>query len=485
MTLIPFERDAQSWSAAVAREDLKRYATRRGSIDLERYGRGFLYAPRNATSAADFKLPIANVYRTKAGHLVLRANRRAIQSAAAALEGARGGVELPSRARTEARRTLEAYYRRMGERPPWPPYGRGTPNPGLPAPELSCEPKPRELNSRLTWRPRDADGAQAYDGFRGARIVGAVVEYKPRVSESARRLAERYFADHGSRPPSGTRWLAWGPPFSSSSFPNQLTAGAVSAHRLLKDAKAWVERRSHSVSAGGSAQKLPVHGAQGVLPGLTDGDAASFEPPSDRPTDIPAVGTDLQPGVQWVWQPPRAGGVVMALAGVTTQGAARLAVASAALRERILPGVDTTEEVAGPDVAGAGRALVIMSGRTKADRQALANLDPSQVVDRFTEVWTELFSTEALDAYRAAHWGDEPETIEIVEPSEMAPRGTLIGMGHLVEATYETTKGGGPLTHYVHEFGEGGERPVLAFDDSKRLFIIGGTYTVTTHGIEG
>lgn len=60
-------------------------------------------------------------------------------------------------------------------------------------------------------------------------------------------------------------------------------------------------------------------------------------------------------------------------------------------------------------------------------------------------------------------------------------------LGSLEAITYGTAKGGDGFSHYEHAFGEqGGRKPVLAMDPrTKRLWIVGGRYTVTDRGIEG
>ncbi|PZN25900.1 MAG: hypothetical protein DIU71_19115, partial [Proteobacteria bacterium] len=49
----------------------------------------------------------------------LRAVPRAIFAAAAAVQGARGGVDIPADEMPAVRRHLARYYRKMGETPPW------------------------------------------------------------------------------------------------------------------------------------------------------------------------------------------------------------------------------------------------------------------------------------------------------------------------------------------------------------------------------
>ena len=68
-------------------------------------------APQNFTS---YKLLIADVVD---GRLV--AVPRAVQAAGGALQGARGGVNLPQDEVDRVRGHLERYYRKMGDEPPW------------------------------------------------------------------------------------------------------------------------------------------------------------------------------------------------------------------------------------------------------------------------------------------------------------------------------------------------------------------------------
>ena len=58
-------------------------------------------------------------------------------------------------------------------------------------------------------------------------------------------------------------------------------------------------------------------------------------------------------------------------------------------------------------------------------------------------------------------------------------------LGALRGVIYQTVKGGGLLTDYVHGFGR--KRPVLAMDRKRNLHIVrgGSRYTVTRRGIEG
>ena len=85
--------------------------------------------------------------------------------------------------------------------------------------------------------------------------------------------------------------------------------------------------------------------------------------------------------------------------------------------------------------------------------------------------------------YEEFHWGDEPNKVRKVQ-FEMPPD-VATELGELVAVTYRTSKDGERAT-WEHEFGEeGGKKPRLVADpESKKLFIVGGDYTVTGAGIE-
>ena len=622
--------DGRDWSGAEAREDLKRYALGarprrklRGSgrwtrRELERYARGFAAPPELTIPYVGgldrFKLPIANVYRTARGHLVLRANRHGIEAAAAALEGARGGVELDPAARRRAYELLGRYYRKMGDKPPWPPYGPNpahtnpgpaTTRPGwresanvwlqLSGPEgeewtqtydeaianadtaedrrhanilksgppgASVElgegwtlkrvlPLPSRRNAeqlglgingpatpavvrqafdvddmhrasrskgegylveypfpgglRLTLQVAAAEGTP--EASRGEEFqAGDVIAYHPRKSEAARAAAAAYEFLHGQKVPKGTRWLAVlrDKRDSHSTGPRQSdwrdTAG-ITAHTGKRDAVAAL--RSHA-----GALRLNSVNALFVPSGPVDPDpelttAAELSPPEEppAPTDLTPPEADLEPAVEWIWQPAELGACVVFVRGLTSVGEERLLETAdqmlkshqffrrrrgryksedSEITARILRPTDRRGAAVG------GSALLTFTGRTKADRDALVREDPGSIQASFTKAWTELFGGAALDAYEETHWGEAAKSIELVEPKDLTPRGSLVGLGELVEATYRTTKGGGDKTDYVHTFGEtGAEAPLLAFDEAMRLFIVGGGYTVTSAGIEG
>lgn len=85
-------------------------------------------------------------------------------------------------------------------------------------------------------------------------------------------------------------------------------------------------------------------------------------------------------------------------------------------------------------------------------------------------------------AYKAFHWGNEPDRVREVDVPE-TPR-DLVELGDLQSVTYATNKGG-EEADYFHDFGKRGRRrPTLAYDpDGRGLHIVGGAYTVEDRGI--
>lgn len=108
------------WDADKARHNVAKWASKDGSgekdtIDWDKYKKAFLWydeeKPDNFTS---YKLPIADVFDGR-----LKAVPRAIFAAAAVLQGARGGVNIPDDEIEAIKRHLERYYEKMDRTPPW------------------------------------------------------------------------------------------------------------------------------------------------------------------------------------------------------------------------------------------------------------------------------------------------------------------------------------------------------------------------------
>ncbi len=111
---LPLADRARRWDRDAAEARVRRWAKADDGPN-ERYGRAFLWHDaKKADEFTAYKLPIADVIDGK-----LRAVPRAIFAAAQVLEGARGGVDLPSGDVRSVRRCVESYYEKMDEKAPW------------------------------------------------------------------------------------------------------------------------------------------------------------------------------------------------------------------------------------------------------------------------------------------------------------------------------------------------------------------------------
>lgn len=117
---LPLASEDRSWDADAARARVARWASSDGSgdkdkVDWSKYRKAFVwYDAENAENFGAYKLPIADVID---GRLI--AVPRAIYAAAAAVQGARGGVNIPDSDIPGVKRHLERYYKKMGKEPPW------------------------------------------------------------------------------------------------------------------------------------------------------------------------------------------------------------------------------------------------------------------------------------------------------------------------------------------------------------------------------
>jgi len=110
------DRD-RAWDADAARARVARWAggPDKDNIDWEKYRKAFLwYDDDNPENYGSYKLPLADVIDGK-----LYAIPRAIFAAAAAIQGARGGVNIPEDDIQAIKRHLERYYARLDMTPPW------------------------------------------------------------------------------------------------------------------------------------------------------------------------------------------------------------------------------------------------------------------------------------------------------------------------------------------------------------------------------
>jgi hypothetical protein len=111
---LPLADRGHHWDADEAEKRVRRWAGAKDEPN-DKYRHAFIWyddqKPDNFTS---YKLPIADDIDGR-----LTAVPRAIAAAAAVLDGARGGVQIPLDDIDKAKANIAKYYAKMGERPPW------------------------------------------------------------------------------------------------------------------------------------------------------------------------------------------------------------------------------------------------------------------------------------------------------------------------------------------------------------------------------
>lgn len=112
--------EGSSWDADAALARVRRWASRDGSgdketIDWAKYRRAFAwYDARDPENFGSYKLPHHDVVD---GKLVV--HKRGVYAAAAVLQGARGGVDIPEGELEAVKRHIAAHYHQWGEKAPW------------------------------------------------------------------------------------------------------------------------------------------------------------------------------------------------------------------------------------------------------------------------------------------------------------------------------------------------------------------------------
>jgi HK97 family phage major capsid protein/HK97 family phage prohead protease len=116
---LPLADMEREWDAGEAVKRVKNWATTNDEVDFAKYRRAFLwYDSENPELLGSYKLPIADVIDGS-----LKAVPRAIFAAAAAIQGARGGVDIPDADKERIRNVLSKYYEKMDRTPPWEEEG--------------------------------------------------------------------------------------------------------------------------------------------------------------------------------------------------------------------------------------------------------------------------------------------------------------------------------------------------------------------------
>ena len=238
-SVVPFqdlplaERD-RSWDAdaAVARVRAWAGGPEKENVNWSRYRRAFLWydssAPENFTS---YKLPIADVIDGE-----LRAVPRAIFAAAAALQGARGGVDVPAEDKARLRQHLSRYYAKMRREfdddsivPPWDDDEKGAGPDGLALGFLGwLELARQDVKAGRRHSERDVTLIK--------QIIAAAIDL---LDDGDREEVLKALAGTGDAPAKGN-------PLPQGGAPISIDAHAVQS--LLAEMKAW--RDKHIVATG-------------------------------------------------------------------------------------------------------------------------------------------------------------------------------------------------------------------------------------------
>jgi len=103
------------WDGNAARMRVREWAGGEDNMDWEKYRRAFVwYDAEKPELFGSYKLPIADVIDGR-----LKAVPRGIFAAAAAVQGSRGGVDIPDRDIAGVKNHLARYYEKMDRTPPW------------------------------------------------------------------------------------------------------------------------------------------------------------------------------------------------------------------------------------------------------------------------------------------------------------------------------------------------------------------------------
>lgn len=114
-TDLPLAKDDRDWDGDEARAAIFKWAGWPAEPDPDRARQAFFaYDDAAVERKEGYKLPFATIIGGE-----LRAVPSAIHAVAVALEGGRGGVDLPDDILDGVRQKVEQYYKKMGEDAPW------------------------------------------------------------------------------------------------------------------------------------------------------------------------------------------------------------------------------------------------------------------------------------------------------------------------------------------------------------------------------
>lgn len=111
---LPLASQSRRWNGAAANRRVRRWAGAQEE-PTARYRRAFAWYDAQAKdNFTAYKLQIADIVDGE-----LKVVPHAVISAAAVMQGSRGGVDLPHADISAVKRVLARYYAKMGATPPW------------------------------------------------------------------------------------------------------------------------------------------------------------------------------------------------------------------------------------------------------------------------------------------------------------------------------------------------------------------------------
>ena len=172
------ERD-RDWDQGVARRHIFEWAGWEDHPNPGQARKAFLaYDDETPTNITAYKMPFADVIDGE-----LRAMPRGLFAVAQMLEGARDGVDVPESVLRAIRRKVTAYYRKMGDTPPW--QEKGNPPKSMPGKMGPGKHRKSKRAAQQAARTRKGRGTQSH----GARHVSTRL-HKTR-QRAARTAAEK------------------------------------------------------------------------------------------------------------------------------------------------------------------------------------------------------------------------------------------------------------------------------------------------------
>jgi|SRR4051794_27916937 len=110
----PLADDDTDWDGDAAERRVRSWAGAEDEPNAKYRDAHLWYDDEKPDNFTAYKLLFCDVVDGK-----LRAVPRALQAVANVLQGGRGGVDLPAGDRDRVKHTVEQYYKKMGDTPPW------------------------------------------------------------------------------------------------------------------------------------------------------------------------------------------------------------------------------------------------------------------------------------------------------------------------------------------------------------------------------